>query len=135
MKRMQPCHKEVESEEQHVTVSQLIEICGAGENTMIELGAPLEIFIHQEYGRQEDRCSDKDQRKLLFVLLNGCDRHGDRRTADQQDNCIDGTNGDIKLLAGQVKSFRVHVPVYGVSDEQSAKQEQLRKNKKPHTEL
>ena len=102
---------------------------------MMNLSAPLEIFIPKEEEPEENGGGQKELRKSLIPFLEGGNGEGHGQAAGDEKKSVECSEGPIQLSGSQVKLRRILKAVDRVENEESPKEKDFRKEEKPHPYL
>jgi hypothetical protein len=100
---------------------------------MVDLCAPLKIFIYQEDDATNYRKEQQANRLLSGISLHGSDRGRNCKTGYQQDDGIDRPDHPVKFFTSLGKELGIPVQVCSIKHKKSAKKDNFRIEKQPHS--
>src|SRR3990172_1979175 len=102
---------------------------------MMDVPAPLKIFIDEERHAEDDCCCLEQGRMPSLTPLERGDRERHGQAARQKDNGVNNADNGIQLFCRDMKVSGVHLAVDRVDQEQPAEQQDLGEQEEPHPDL
>ncbi len=102
---------------------------------MMNLSAPLKIFIPKKEEPEENGSGQKELRKFLIPSLEKGNGESHGQAAGDEKKSVECSEGPIQPSSSQMKLRRILKPVDGVENEESPKEKNFRKEEEPHPYL
>jgi hypothetical protein len=102
---------------------------------MMNLSAPLEIFIPKEEESEENGGCQKELRKSLIPFPEGGNGKSHGQTACDKKEGVECPKRSIQFSCSQVKIYGILKSVDRIENKKSPKEKNLRKEKEPHPYL
>ena len=132
MQAVQTGHGIVEPVKEDLPFAAFQEPWRIGIDSMMNLPAPLEIFIPQKEKSKENGGDQKELRKSSIPFLEGRNRKSHGQAAGEEENSIECPERPIQLSSSQMKIRRILKTVDRVENEEPPEEKHFREEEEPH---